>query len=84
VRGPLCFSFPSLMSVQCGTCKWFDVRKGFGFITPDKGGPDLFCHQTSLKSQGFRALAEVIICFYSLHQTNFLKNRVSVWNLPWR
>ncbi|KAJ3615903.1 hypothetical protein Zmor_012202 [Zophobas morio] len=46
------------MSVQCGTCKWFDVRKGFGFITPDKGGPDLFCHQTSLKSQGFRALAE--------------------------
>jgi cold shock protein len=41
-----------------GTVKWFNDEKGFGFITPDEPGKDLFVHQTSIQSEGFRTLAE--------------------------
>jgi len=43
---------------QRGTCKWFNSTKGFGFITPADGSEDLFVHQSSLYSRGFRNLAE--------------------------
>ena len=41
-----------------GTCKWFDVAKGFGFITIDGEETDIFVHQTEIYSPGFRSLAE--------------------------
>jgi cold shock CspA family protein len=41
-----------------GTCKWFDSKKGFGFITPDAGGQDVFAHQTTIHADGFRSLGE--------------------------
>ncbi|KAK8970668.1 Glycine-rich protein 2 [Platanthera guangdongensis] len=41
-----------------GAVKWFNVTKGFGFIMSDDGGEDLFAHQSSIKADGFRTLAD--------------------------
>ncbi|MFN8111514.1 MAG: cold shock domain-containing protein [Thermoleophilia bacterium] len=41
-----------------GTVKWFSAEKGFGFITPDDGGKDLFVHHTQIKADGYRTLDE--------------------------
>ncbi len=41
-----------------GTVKWFNGEKGFGFISPDGGGPDVFVHQSNIDVAGYRNLDE--------------------------
>ena len=41
-----------------GTVKWFNNKKGFGFITPEDGSEDLFVHYSEVKSDGYRTLDE--------------------------
>jgi CspA family cold shock protein len=44
--------------VSTGTVKWFNASKGFGFITPDDGGADLFVHHSEIRTDGYASLDE--------------------------
>ena len=44
--------------MQVGTVKWFNAQKGFGFIQPDKGGPDVFVHISAVERAGMNGLNE--------------------------
>jgi cold shock protein len=46
------------LHVAVGTVKWFNAEKGYGFITPDGGGNDVFAHYSAIQSSGYRSLEE--------------------------
>ena len=51
-----------------GTVKWFNDAKGFGFIEPEGGGPDVFAHFSAIEMEGFRTLKQGGAVSYELVQ----------------
>jgi CspA family cold shock protein len=55
---PNFFVLEEIQQMATGTVKWFNDAKGFGFITPDGGGEDLFAHFSAINMPGFKTLKE--------------------------
>ena len=63
--------------VLTGTCKWFDAKKGFGFVVPEDGSGDVFVHQTAIHAVGFRSLAvSYLFISFSNRQTSALLSHI--------
>ncbi len=62
------FSRPKETQVASGKVKWFNEKKGFGFIVPDDGSEDVFVHHSKIVAEGFRTLKEGQAVEYDLAQ----------------
>jgi cold shock protein len=60
------FCFEEILRSGYGTVKWFNPTKGYGFIKPDGGGPDVFVHISAVEKAGYTGLAEGAKVSYEL------------------
>ena len=63
------FNFRGVYTVKEGTVKWFNDSKGFGFISPDEGGDDVFVHHSAISGSGFKSLTEGQKITYEVEKT---------------
>lgn len=49
-------TYHTIKNMETGTVKWFSSEKGYGFITPDNGGKDLFVHHSEIQASGYASL----------------------------
>jgi CspA family cold shock protein len=72
-------TFAEIIQVAMGTVKWFNPTKGYGFIKPEAGGPDVFVHISSVEKAGYTGLAEGVRISYELVPSR--SGKVSAENL---
>ena len=56
--------------MSTGKVKWFNQEKGYGFITDDEDGKDVFVHYTAINAEGFRTLEEGQIVEFTINQSD--------------
>jgi cold shock protein len=72
-------TFGEIIQVAMGTVQWFNPTKGYGFIKPEAGGPDVFVHISSVEKAGYTGLAEGVRVSYELVPSR--SGKVSAENL---
>ena len=64
-----------------GSVKWFDKKKGYGFITPVGGGKDIFVHRSNIVMEGYRTLTEADVVEYESENSEKGPKAVNVTKL---